>query len=93
MNHNQKILSIKNFYEKKGFLCKRNFSLFNPKENRFSLIDLTCWKGNQARAFEIESKGQIMKNAEDLKRFKSVFKNSKTCQLTPDMKIKDCFKK
>jgi hypothetical protein len=95
-SHEDKIREIEEKYCKLGFRCKKNFPLHDPKENNFALIDLVCFKEGLARAFEIEVTGkQAVKNAQDLKRFKQIFKNSKICQLTTDMSLFDCedFKK
>lgn len=90
-SHKQKIKELEEEYCKRGFRCKKNFPLFDPQENNFALIDLVCFKGNSARAFEIEVTGkQAVKNAKDLQRFKEIFSNSKVCQLTTDMGLFDC---
>ncbi len=90
-SHEQKINQLEEEYCKKGFRCKKNFPLFDPLQNNFALIDLVCFKDNQARAFEIEVTGkQAVKNAGDLRRFREIFKNAKICQLTTDMGLEDC---
>jgi len=90
-SHEQKIQQLEEEYCKRGFRCKKNFPLFDPKENNFALIDLVCFKGNLARGFEIEVTGkQAVKNSRDLRRFKEIFKNAKICQLTTDMELADC---
>ena len=90
-SHERKINEIIESYERLGFICKKQFPLYNPKENNFSLIDVACFKNSFSRAFEVEVSGkQVLKNGEDLSRFKSIFKNSKVCQLTTDKNIKDC---
>jgi hypothetical protein len=90
-SHEQKINQLEEEYCKKGFRCKKNFPLFDPRQNNFALIDLVCFKENSARAFEIEVTGkQAVKNAGDLRRFKETFKNAKICQLTTDMTLEDC---
>jgi len=95
-NHKDKIKEIRKKYEDLGFRCKENYPVFNETENKFDLIDCVCFKENQARAFEVEASSggkQAIKNAIDLKRFKTMFKNSKTCQLSPDNELKRCFKR
>jgi len=89
--HQQKIREIEEEYLKRKFICKKQFPLFNPNENNFSLIDLVCFRGNLSRAFEIEQSGKhVLKNAKDLEKFKSTFKNAKICQLSVDGNLKDC---
>lgn len=96
ITHQNKIRTLQEKYEKLGFCCKRNYPLYNDEEGNFSLIDLVCFKGKMARAFEVEKSGkQVLKNAKDLQRFKAIFKNSKICQMTPSDPLDECpdFKK
>ncbi len=95
-NHKDKIREIREVYGNKNFRCKENFPVFNETENKFDLIDVVCFKDSEARAFEVENSTggrQALKNAKDLKRFKSMFKNSKTCQLSPNDELKGCFRR
>ena len=96
-NHKDKIREIRKKYEDElGFRCRENYPVFNEEENKFDLIDIACFKGSQSRAFEVENSTggrQALKNAEDLKRFKNMFRNSKTCQLSPDNELQRCFRR
>ena len=94
-NHKSKIKQIRKKYEDEGFRCKENYPVFNEEENKFDLIDVVCFKDDQARAFEVEASTggkQALRNAKDLKKFESMFKKSKTCQLSPDDELKRCFR-
>ena len=92
-SHKEKIAEVRKIYEDAGFKCKEQYPIFNEKDGKFSLIDVVCFKGDQSRAFEVEVSGKhVLKNADDLRRFKSTFKNAKTCQICPDDKIRGCVK-
>lgn len=89
--HQDKLRILQERYEKSGFVCKRNYPLFDPVEQNFALIDLVCFRDSISRAFEIEESGkQVLKNARDLQRFKAIFKGSKVCQMTPSDTTDSC---
>lgn len=91
INHETKIREIKDQHERQGFICKKPFPMYNPEEGNFSQIDLCCFKGEDSRCFEVEVAGkQVLKNSKDLDRFKSTFKNARTCQLGTKDSINSC---
>jgi len=93
MNHNQKIISIKNEYEGKGFKCQREFKVWRKDLGRFSKIDICCFsKTEQPRCFEIETNKQIFSNQEDLQVAKKLF-GAKICQLSSNQSLNSCRRK
>ena len=90
MNHNQKILEIKDNYERKGFQCQREFKIWRQDKNRWSKIDLCCFHARQnPRCFEVETNNQVLSNQEDLRIVKRTL-GAKTCQLNINDNLSKC---
>ena len=94
MTHSQTINKCKEHFEKQGYTCRKNsYPVFLDDENRFSMIDLVCFKKNHPpRAFEIESpNSQQIRNKKALEEFKRIFPKAKICQaLTNDENFDKC---
>ena len=92
MNHEQKLKQLKSELESKGYTCKKNsFPVFLEDEQRFSVIDLACWKkGQRPIGIEIESKNtQQLRNKKCLETFKRIH-NARTCQIFSDDSLDKC---
>ncbi len=91
--HNAKLIQLKEQFEAEGYICrKNNYPVFLPDEERFSLIDIVCFKGKEPPiAIELESKNtQQLRNLKGLEEFKKIFPKSQTCQIFVDDDLNKC---